>query len=66
MQNAIEKRKSATKLSTRPKETHAGRELKAMKAYMKKVTSSKKAAQSFLEQAGIVDKSGKLAKHYRS
>lgn len=45
--------------------THADKELEVMTAYMKKVTSSKKASQTFLENAGIVDKQGRLAKPYR-
>jgi hypothetical protein len=45
--------------------TQADKELAAMKAYMKKVTSSKKAAQAFLQDAGIVDRNGRLAKPYR-
>ena len=45
--------------------TKAEKELKVMKAYMKKVTSSKKQAVGFLERAGIIDKKGELAKPYR-
>ena len=45
--------------------TQADKEFEAMQAYMKKVASSKKAAQTFLEDAGIVDKQGRLAKPYR-
>jgi len=44
----------------------ADKELKAMKAYMKKITSSKKDAMTFLQGAGIIDKKGELAKQYRS
>lgn len=43
----------------------ADKELRAMKAYMKKITSSKKQAEGFLERAGIIDKKGELAKQYR-
>jgi nitrate reductase beta subunit len=63
MQAAIE-RKSATKADARPM-TQADKEFEAMKVYMKKVTRSKKAAQAFLESAGIIDKQGRLAKPYR-
>lgn len=64
MQAAATERKSAAKGETRTM-THADKELVAMTAYMKKVTSSKKAAQTFLESAGIIDKQGRLAKPYR-
>ena len=64
MQAAATERKSAAKADLR-RMTHADKELEAMTAYMKKVTSSKKAAQTFLENAGIVDKQGRLAKPYR-
>jgi hypothetical protein len=63
MQTATD-RKTALKAASRPM-THADKELEAMTAYMKKVTSSKKASQTFLENAGIVDKQGRLAKPYR-
>lgn len=44
----------------------ADKELKAMKAYMKKINSSKKTAEEFLRSTGIIDKNGQLAKQYRS
>jgi nitroimidazol reductase NimA-like FMN-containing flavoprotein (pyridoxamine 5'-phosphate oxidase superfamily) len=43
----------------------ADKELRALKVYMKKITSSKKEAEGFLERAGIIDKKGELAKPYR-
>ena len=61
---AAAERKSVPKGEVRPM-THADKEMAAMTAYMKKVTSSKKAAQTFLENAGIIDKQGRLAKPYR-
>ena len=64
MQAAIE-RKPAAKAVVKPL-SQADKELAAMKAYMKKVTSSKKAATAFLEKAGVIDKNGRLAKQYRS
>lgn len=64
MQAAATERKSAVKAAPRLM-THADKELEVMTAYMKKVTSSKKASQTFLENAGIVDKQGRLAKPYR-
>lgn len=63
MQAAIE-RKSAAKAVAQPM-SQADKEFAAMQAYMKKVTSSKKAAQAFLQDAGIIDRNGRLAKPYR-
>lgn len=65
MQFAIERKASVSRLATKPL-SQADKELEAMKVYMKKVSRSKKAAQTFLEDAGIVDKQGRLAKQYRS
>jgi hypothetical protein len=62
---ATAERTSDTKPRARPL-TKAEKELKAMKAYMKKVNSSKKTAEEFLRSAGIIDKNGELAKQYRS
>jgi len=62
---AVAERKSAAKVRAKP-ESQADKELKAMKAYMKKVSSSKKEAVSFLENAGFIDKNGNLTKPYRS
>lgn len=53
-------RKRATKLSV------AEQELKDMKAYAKKIASSKADSLAFLQRAGIVNKKGELAKPYRS
>jgi nitrate reductase beta subunit len=64
MPAAATERKSAASAAPQ-RVTHANKELEAMTAYMKKVTSSKKASQAFLENAGIVDKQGRLAKPYR-
>jgi hypothetical protein len=63
MHAALERK--ATARAAAPPMTQADKELAAMKAYMKKVTSSKKAAQAFLQDAGIVDRNGRLAKPYR-
>jgi nitrate reductase beta subunit len=63
MHAALE-RKATARAAAQPM-TQADKELAAMKAYMKKVTSSKKAAQAFLQDAGIVDRNGRLAKPYR-
>lgn len=62
---ATAERTSATKTRARPLTT-AEKELKAMKTFMKKATSSKKQAEEFLRRAGIIDKNGDLAKQYRS
>ena len=64
MQAALVRKSSAVRAVNRPM-TQADKEFEAMQAYMKKVASSKKAAQTFLEDAGIVDKQGRLAKPYR-
>lgn len=64
MQAALVRKSTAVRAVARPM-TQADKEFEAMQAYMKKVTSSKKAAQTFLEDAGIVDKQGRLAKPYR-
>jgi len=53
-------RKSKSKL------TVAEQEIKAMKAYAKKISSSKDDALDFLVRAGIATKNGQLAKPYRS
>ncbi len=63
--NEIAERTRTTKTPVRPL-SKADKELNAMKAYIKKVTSSKKQAVSFLERSGIIDKKGVLAKQYRS
>lgn len=44
----------------------AEKELNAMKAYMKKVNSSKKTAEDFLRRTGVIDKNGELAQQYRT
>lgn len=62
---ATAERESASKTRSKPM-SQADKELKAMKAYMKKITSSKKQAEGFLQRAGIVDTKGELAKQYRS
>lgn len=46
--------------------TETEKELRAMQAYVKEITSSKERAEAFLLGAGIVDKQGQLAKQYRS
>lgn len=56
----IKPRKRAATLSV------AEQELKAMKAYAKKIASSKEDSIAFLQRAGILDKKGELAKPYRS
>ncbi|MBS0316744.1 MAG: hypothetical protein JSR49_06430 [Proteobacteria bacterium] len=40
-------------------------ELEAMRASIKQVTSSKRAAKAFLRGAGVLDKQGRLTKPYR-
>lgn len=65
MQFAIERKVPVSRLATKPL-SQADKELEAMKVYMKKVSRSKKAAQTFLEEAGNVDKQGRFAKQYRS
>ena len=45
--------------------TETEKELRAMQAYIKEITSSKEQAEAFLLGAGIVDKQGQLAKQYR-
>jgi len=62
---ATAERTSATKTQVKPL-SKADKELNAMKAYMKKVNSSKKTAEDFLRSTGIIDKNGQLAKQYRS
>lgn len=44
----------------------AEKELKDMKAYVKKIASSKEDSLAFLQRAGIVNKKGELTKPYRS
>jgi hypothetical protein len=44
----------------------AEQELKVIKAYAKKISSSKKDSIAFLQRAGILDRKGDLAKPYRS
>jgi len=39
--------------------------VKEMKAYSKKISSSKSESIKFLVETGIYDKNGKLTKHYR-
>ena len=46
--------------------TETEKELRAMQAYIKQITSSKEQAEAFLLGAGIVDKQGHLARQYRS
>lgn len=62
---ATAERGSATKTRSKPM-SQADKELKAMKAYVKKITSSKEDSVAFLQRAGILDKKGELAKQYRS
>lgn len=50
----------------RKKLTQAEKELRAMEAYIKKVTSSKKQAVAFLTRAGVLDKKGEIAPQFRS
>lgn len=57
-------RKRAAKAEA-PALSRADQELAAMEAYIAKITSSKKEARGFLTRAGIIDKTGKLDKHYR-
>lgn len=64
MQATIE-RKRASKAAAAPM-SQADKELAAMKVYMKKVSRSKKSATEFLLRAGVIDKNGVLAEHYRS
>jgi hypothetical protein len=58
------RRKLASKV-LQPTQSQSDRELAAMKLYITKVTSSKKEAVSFLKDAGIIDKTGQLAKPFR-
>lgn len=44
----------------------AEQELKAMKAYIKKVTSNPEDSRALLQRAGIINKNGGLTKPYRS
>lgn len=46
-------------------ERELARELKHMKAFIKKLLRSKRACRSFLFRAGIIDKDGNLAEPYR-
>lgn len=62
--DAVVERKGATKSRARPI-SQADRELEAMKAYLRKVTSSKKKSIEFLKDAGVLNRSGELAKQYR-
>jgi hypothetical protein len=64
MQATIE-RKRASKAVAVPM-SKADKELADMKAYMKKVSRSKKSATEFLLRGGVIDKNGVLAEHYRS
>lgn len=57
-------RKRATKIKAQQL-TEVEKELRAMQAYIKQITSSKEQAEAFLLGAGIVDKQGHLAKQYR-
>lgn len=68
MQAATERKTAAKAVAKTAAKSmsQADKEFEAMKAYMKKVTSSKKAATTFLEDAGIIDRNGRLAKQYRS
>lgn len=65
MQEAPARKRAVARVTAAPM-SNAERELEAMKAYAKKITSSKKRAVTFLEQAGIVDENGRLAKPYRA
>jgi hypothetical protein len=58
--SAVKQRKRAATLSP------AEQELKEMKAYITKITSSKADSLDFLQRAGIVTKKGALTKHYRA
>lgn len=50
---------------TRVSPAKDSKELQALKAYMREITSSKDKAETFLRQAGVIDKQGRLAKQYR-
>lgn len=60
----VVERKQPTKIQAQQL-TETEKELRAMQAYIKEITSSKKRAEAFLLSAGIVDKQGQLAKQYR-
>lgn len=62
---ATTERKRAVKATAAPM-SKADKELADMKAYMKKVSRSKKSATEFLLRGGVIDKNGVLAEHYRS
>jgi len=59
-QVAKPRKRTATNLSV------AEQELKAMKAYIKKVTSSPADSRALLQRAGIIDEKGGLTEPYRS
>jgi hypothetical protein len=62
---ATAQRASATK--PRAKQlTKAEQELKVLKAYIKKVTSSPADSRALLQRAGIIDDKGGLTEPYRS
>ncbi len=62
---ATTERKHSVKATAAPL-SRADKELADMKAYMKKVSRSKKSATEFLVRGGVIDKNGVLAEHYRS
>lgn len=42
------------------------REMKALRAYSRKICRSKKAARAFLQKSGFIDKNGDLARPYKN
>ena len=58
-------RKPTTKSRKQPL-SKVDKEIAAIDAYVKKISKSKEASLEFLQKAGILDKNGDLAKHYRS
>ncbi len=60
----VAEHKRPAKIKAQPL-TDAEKELRAMQAYTKEITSSKARAEAFLLEAGIIDKKGQLAKQYR-
>jgi hypothetical protein len=62
----VAKPRKRTTTTTPVKLSVAEQELKTMKAYIKKVTSSPEDSRALLQRAGIIDEKGGLTEPYRS
>lgn len=63
--NETAERKRVTKVASRPL-SKADHELKTLKDYVKRITSSPVDSRALLRRAGIIDQKGELTKPYRS